>query len=137
MTTEYICMNKEENRVLIEVDSLKALLSGDLSISIPSYNSCIKPLSIKPSLFTRIRVWWHDLVIVSVNINNFERSSMNDYDYLWLRMRKTGVVYRVWNGFCKSKPNNCSLLDRSGIVIIKGIGSYRCSDFEVFDWDGE
>tara|TARA_R100000541_G_C1897352_1_gene84011 strand:- start:55754 stop:56158 length:405 start_codon:yes stop_codon:yes gene_type:complete len=132
---QYIMMNKENNRVLLESDSLYKLLSGELgNKGVDNF----KPLLVKKSFINVITSWWNKLTLTPVNY------SLLDYDwvdgmvteYEWLYRKSTGIVYKVYSPTSKEIVHNpfINMFSHDGEVCIKGIGLLPYEDFLVFNF---
>lgn len=134
MNEQYIYMNKEENRVIIENNSLTTLFSGDLSIT--SFPVNFKPIIVKGTLWEKFCNLFSNLKMIKVNTSI--TFSIDYFDghvlaYEWLLLVDTGRVYRVWNGR-NTNPRNCSQILSDGGVMLKGVGTFKCEDFKVFNF---
>ena len=125
----YIYMNKEQNRVLCKNSSYLALFSGDLSVTQFPVN--FKPSLAEGNLWEKFCNLFSDMKMVKVDMdqtftrNYFQHTGLF---YTWLFHVDSGKVYRVWDGH-PSNPSNCSKLLKEGVVMIKGVGNFKCESF--------
>lgn len=132
MTKQYIYMNKEETRVVIDNTINHTVLSGDLSITDFPVN--FKPKYVKNILWEKFCNLFSDLKIIPVDTSEtFSSNYFEDkgYRYVWLLHAESGIVYRIWDN--PTANNQSKLVDEK--VIIKGIGVFPCEDFKVFNID--
>ena len=129
----YIYMNKEENRIVIgKIPFHSVILSGDLSVS--EFDVTFEPLMVTGTLWEKFCNIFTDFKMVRVDLEEtFSRNYFKNkgYSYEWLFHEETGEVYRVWDGH-HSNPSNCSELLKEGMVMIKGVGNFKCESFKVF-----
>lgn len=132
---QFIMMNKENNRVVIESDLTRILLSGELGNK--GVNN-FKPLLVNKSFKSVITSWWNNLDLIPV------KHTLLDYDwvdglvteYEWLYRKSTGIVYKVYSPSSKEIVRNpfVNMFSRQGEVCIKGVGVLSYEDFLVFNF---
>lgn len=131
----HIMMNKENNRVFLESDSLHILLSGELGNK--GVNN-FKPTLVNKTFKSVITSWWYHLGLIPV------KYSLLDYDYVdgmvteyeWLYRKSTGIVYKVYSPTSKKVVRNpfVNMFNHDGDVCIKDVGILNYEDFLVFNF---
>ena len=119
-------MNKEETRVQVQLYNIPYIDSGDLRII----------TNFLPVIYTsKLKAWWKGLLygsyLVPVTIVTNWVPDDRVGTYMWLRLKATGRVYKVW-WISSYSPSNSSLVFLDGNVMVKGIGMYPMSDFDHF-----
>ncbi len=132
---QYIMMNKENNRVVIESDLTQNLLSGELGNK--GVNN-FKPLLVNKSFKSVITSWWGNLDLIPV------KYSLLDYDwvdglvteYEWIYRKSTGIVYKVYSPASKEIVRNpcVNMFSHDGDVCIRDVGVLSYEDFLVFNF---
>ena len=132
---QYIMMNKENNRILLESDSLYKLLSGELGNK--GVNN-FKPILVNKTFKSVINSWWNNLDLISV------KYTLLDYDwvdgmvteYEWFYRKSTGIVYKVYSPTSKEIVRNpfVNMFSHEGDVCIKDVGVLSYEYFLVFNF---
>lgn len=141
MTTKYVLMNKDNNRVVLHESChypFKGLiLSGELC---STYFTSFLPKFVNNTLLVKLKAWYYKLDVVPVSLKEVivDSVDMVMYDSVWLLHKETDKVYRVWSDKARYKPSRSSLrLTDDRKVMIKGVGKFEYEDFLHFTFEGE
>lgn len=133
---KYVLFNKDNNRVEVGHNNLPCVLSGELA-----HTTSCSPKIYSKNLSTLFHAWWYGLTFVEVNIVDLGKVGTpinHNYSYNWLMFKDgkhKGLMIRVWNETnTQYIPSNSSTYD-GDMVMIKGIGEFKLSDFNEILWD--
>lgn len=132
---QYIMMNKENNRVIINSDLHNNHLSGELG------NTRVhdfKPILFNKSFKNVIKSWWLDAELIPVKFILLDSDWVENLftEYEWLYLKGSGKVYKVYPYPSKEVTFNpfVNRFSLDGKVYIKGVGKLSYGNFLVFQF---
>lgn len=135
MFEQYIMMNKEHNRVVINSDLHSHLQSGELgNTGVHDFN----PILFNKNFKSVTKSWWLNVDLIPVKFTLLDSDWVENLftEYEWLYLKGSGKAYKVYHYSSKEVIRNpfVNMFSDDGNVCIKDVGVLPYEDFLVFQF---